>query len=234
MPFSIDTTTYRKDTLHPQRWGYQSRGSAAASSIVIHTTSNKRATQFSTEAIYLRDSMDVSAHFLIGKDGRIVQFLDPARWQAWHAGAAVFAYSNAHSIGIEHHVSIGEAWTAVQHDACTWLVRRLMASFRIPPELINTHRAVALPAGRKSDPTGWDDASFAAWRATLAAPVMPPLTRYRVRPTVLISQRSEGGPPYAGELAIGDEVAIDATYPNGMAHLHDGRGFVLLAALEAL
>jgi N-acetylmuramoyl-L-alanine amidase len=45
----------------------------------------------------------VSAHLLIGRDGRIVQFLD-FNLRAWHAGQSTwkgFADINSHSIGIE-------------------------------------------------------------------------------------------------------------------------------------
>ena len=139
---NIDTTTYRKDTKHPPRWGYQARGGAVPSSVIIHTTSNKnKNTQFEQEARYLRDSGKVSAHYLIGKEGQIVQFLAPQPWQAWHAGNCLAAYTNAKSIGIEHHVSVGEQWTPAMHDACTWLVKHLMASFAIPATRIDTHRA---------------------------------------------------------------------------------------------
>lgn len=229
----IDATSYRKDTLHPPRWGYQARGNVAPSSVIIHTTSNKRATMFEGEAVYLRDASNVSAHFLIGKDGRIAQFLDPKQWQAWHAGSALPAYLNAKSIGIEHHVSVGEAWTAAQHEACTWLVCELMAAYGIAPALIDTHRAVALPKGRKVDPAGWDDDLFYAWRATLSSP--PPLTkRYRAK-RLLISTLPEFGPPYAGELLPGEEVVIDKWYAaSHTGHLQDHRGFVLLNDLEAI
>jgi len=234
MAFMIDHT-YRKDTKHQPRWGYQARGGAAPSSIIIHTTNNKnKNTAFNGEAEFLRDSPAVSAHFLIGKDGRIVQFLDPMRWQAWHAGPALPAYLNAKSIGIESHVSVGETWTAAQHDACTWLVRDLIAAYGISPELVDTHRAVALPKGRKSDPEGWENEPFYAWRATLSSPPapQPPITkRYRAR-RMMISQPEKGGPPYFGELQPGEEVVVNKWYSTGMVHLADGRGFVKLSDLE--
>lgn len=231
----IDTFTYRKDTAHPQRWGYQLRGSARPSSIIIHTTSNRRPTQFETEATFLRDSADVSAHYLVGKDGRIVQFLAPDKYQAWHAGAAIEAFTNVHSVGIEHHVSVGEAWTTAQHAASDWLVRDLMSRYGIARGLVDMHRAVALPKGRKADPAGWDDDSFYAWRNGLGtpAPTLPPPTkRYRAR-RVMISQRLEGGAPYAGEVQPGEVVEVDKWYTSNMVHLADGRGFVRLADLEA-
>lgn len=231
----IDTTSYRKDIRHPARWGYQARGNVAPSSVIIHTTNNRRKnTSFAGEATFLRDSSAVSSHFLIGKDGRIVQFLDPVRWQAWHAGETLPAFLNARSIGVENHVSVGETWTALQHEACTWLVRTLMAAHRIPSELIETHRAVALPKGRKSDPAGWDDLAFYSWRATLAYVTPEPITKlYRVK-RMLISTKPEGGPPYAGELQPGEEVLVDHWYTTGRVHLADHRGFVSLEHLEAI
>lgn len=225
---------YRKDTIHPARWGYQARGNVAPSSIIIHTTNNRRKTSFAHEAEFLRDSSAVSAHYLIGKDGRVTQFLDPIRWQAWHAGDTLPAFLNAKSIGVEHHVSVGETWTAAQHEACTWLVRTLMAAHRIPPERIDTHRAVALPKNRKSDPAGWEDFAFYTWRATLASASPAPITKkYRVK-QLLISTKPEGGPPYAGELVPGELVTVDHWYINGRVHLADGRGFPLLEDLEAI
>lgn len=220
--------SFRKDILHPPRWGYQSRGNVVPSSIIIHTTSNKRATQFTTEAAFLRDSKDVSAHYLIGKDGRIVQFLDPKQWQAWHAGTTLPAYLNARSVGIEHHVSVGEPWTPAQHAACTWLVRQLMSAYGIP--LVDTHRAVALPKGRKVDPEGWNDAAFYAWRATLAAPV---LHSYRAVTCAPVFQDRRPDAPLALTIAAGVEEPVDDV-TNGWIHLFSGAGFSPLSCWERL
>jgi hypothetical protein len=233
----IDTTSYNKAARHPARWGYQARGNVAPSSIIIHTTNNARKnTSFTGEATYLRDSSAVSAHYLIGKDGRIVQFLDPVRWQAWHAGDTLPAFSNARSIGIEHHVSVGEAWTDAQHDACTYLVRTLMAAHRIPSDLVATHRAVALPKGRKRDPEGWDDFAFAVWRATLASTSPPPpiTKRYRVKHRYVTQRKEDNGPPFVRELVPGEVVEVDAWYTNNRVHFADGSGFGDLSDLEAI
>jgi hypothetical protein len=226
--------SWRKDTILPVGRGYGVR-SGKPSAIVIHTTSSPiRNTKFASEALYLRDSTQVSAHYLVGKQGQIAQILHPDL-EAWHAGVSVAAFNNEHSIGIENHVSQGEAWTDEQHAALTWLVRWLMALYVIPAQMVETHRKIALPAGRKSDPAGWDDAAFYAWRAGLipVSPPQPPIEtkRYRAR-RILISQRQEGGPPYAGELLPGDEVVADKWYSNNKVHLQDGRGFVDLKDLE--
>jgi hypothetical protein len=237
----IDSTTWRKDTILPVGRGYGVR-SGKPTAIVIHTTNNsRRDTAFRGEAEWLQKSVAVSSHYLVGKAGQIAQILHPDL-EAWHAGGkqqdgtwtAQAAFANDHSIGIEAHVSVGEAWTTEQRRALTWLCKWLMSLYAIDASMVETHRKVALPVGRKTDPEGWLDADFYAWRATLTTPppVSLPPTRYRVR--VRISQRQEGGPPYAGELSAGDVVEIDKTYSNGYGHLKDGRGFVPLNMLEAL
>lgn len=211
------------------RWGYQSRGGVVPSSIIIHTTNNKRATEFDTEAVFLRDSAAVSAHFLIGKDGRIVQFLDPLRWQAWHAGVCLPAFSNPRSIGIEHHVSIGEAWTPAQRASCTWLTQHLMRNFGIPAGMVETHRAVARPIGRKSDPEGWDNQAFYTWRATLAPSA--PNEYMHVRGVPIYQARNRTG-TIAGYLTPADTVEVGERYADGGVWLADGRGFIDGACLE--
>jgi hypothetical protein len=174
MPFSIDTTAYDKARHHPVGF---SRRASAPTSIVIHSTNNKiKNTPFANEANYLFTATKVSSHYLIGKEGRIVQFLDPRQYEAWHAGGqqeggtwtAKPDFANPRSVGIELHHSVGDGpYPAAQIEALTWLVRELMARFRIPIALIDTHRAIALPARRKTDPNDWTDLDFYRWRAAL-------------------------------------------------------------------
>lgn len=172
--YSIDTTTFRKDTHVPLGKGYSMRPGGKPISIVIHTTNSPHQnTAFDSEARYLRDSTTVGAHFLVGKQGQIAQLLSPDL-AAWHAGASVAGFANAHSIGIESHVSVGETWTGAQRDALTWLVRKLMAQYGIGAAQVETHRKIALPLGRKSDPESWPDPAFYAWQQALASP--PPVS----------------------------------------------------------
>lgn len=176
----IDTQTYRKDARLKPGQGYNERPAGMRpSSLVIHSTNGKRGSSFASEAAYLRDSLDVSAHYLVGKDGRVAQILPDERC-AWHAGQALDAYLNARSIGIECHLTNGESWTDAQRAALTALVELLMQRWHIPQSLINTHRAVALPPGRKSDPASWTDADFAAWRSSLGAAAPPPATLHPI------------------------------------------------------
>lgn len=188
----VDATTYNKAKRYPLPatsalgHGYEAR-QAPPSSIVIHTTNNSnRNTAFSGEADFLYTAGNVSAHYLIGKDGRIVRFLDPRPYAAWHAGAALSAWVNQRSIGIELHVSVGEVPTAAQKDATRWLCGVLMSEFGFASDRVETHRYVATPPGRKSDPEGWPSADFYQWRATLVSTAPDPWagwgTRYPLDP----------------------------------------------------
>ncbi len=83
-----------------------------------------------------------SAHFLVGRDGRIVQFVSLADI-AWHAGNWEV---NVRSVGIEHeHYKIGDryvGWTEEQLNASAALHRWLFAQMKNPPRIVR-HRDVA-------------------------------------------------------------------------------------------
>lgn len=164
----IDTTTYRRDL----KWGIGSGCNSrpigvSPSSLIIHTTNGKRGSTFEAEAAFLRDNtVTVSAHYLIGKQGQIVQIV-PDYLAAWHAGSTIPGFANAQSIGIENHLTPGENWTSAMRDALTWLSRQLMARYAISLKRVETHRKVAVPAGRKIDPSGMTDATFYVWRDAL-------------------------------------------------------------------
>lgn len=236
MAFAIDTLSYPKAKTYPPRHGYQLRGTTPTS-LVIHSTSNLRKnTPFSAEATYLYASDDVSAHYLVGKDGRIVQFLEPAPWQAWHAGTAKVEYQNSRSIGIELHHSVGDApYPQAQMDALTWLVRDLMGMFVIPTALVDTHRAVALPKGRKLDPSDWGDVAFYQWRATLTP--LPPVTRYIARHTQAIFEapRPDARVALADTARVPEGAVVEVDeVKTGWAHLQSGVGFVPIGVLSKL
>ena len=229
----IDTTSYNKAIKYAPGHGYEARG-GLPSSILIHSTNNKRATAFEGECDFLYRSPDVSAHYLVSKGGAVVQFLDPYRWAAWHAGRALVPYLNKYSIGIELHISVGEKPTPAQLAAAAALCRALRSQYGILPERIDMHRAVALPKGRKSDPEGWDDLAFYAWRSTLL------LRRYRFRVAQaalssndLRAARLAPDPAAPHIWQANDVIAVDDV-TDGMAHDASGIGFAPLACLEAL
>ena len=66
----------------------------------------------------------VSAHFLIRRDGELLQFVDADR-RAWHAGVSQFdgrERCNDFSIGVELEGDGARRFTASQYRALTWLI----------------------------------------------------------------------------------------------------------------
>lgn len=175
----MDTTTYDKHAHHPIGFGGYEARKGVPTSIVVHSTSNPNVknTDFEAEAKFLLDTPLAGAHFLIGKDGHIVRFLEPRAWAAWHAGAALSDYSNQRSIGIELHHSVGDPpYPRAQLDALRDLLLSLMAEFGIPATNIETHGQIALPGPykRKTDPSDMSHDWFLQFRAGLAAGAPPP------------------------------------------------------------
>ena len=92
----------------------------------------------------------VSAHFLVRRDGALVQFVRCAD-RAWHAGASCWAGAarcNDFSIGIELEGVDDEPYEDPQYDTLVALVAALHA--RYPIEDVVGHSDIA--PGRKTDP----------------------------------------------------------------------------------
>jgi len=95
----------------------------------------------------------VSAHFLIRRDGELVQFV-PVTRRAWHAGPSMHCgreCCNDFSVGIELEGADEVPYTAVQYEALAGLVRALrdvIPSLRQAP--IVGHSDIS--PGRKTDP----------------------------------------------------------------------------------
>lgn len=92
----------------------------------------------------------VSAHFLIRRDGELVQFVACAR-RAWHAGASAWrgiARCNDFSIGVELEGADQVAYAPAQYARLAGLARALRR--RYPIRDIVGHADVA--PGRKTDP----------------------------------------------------------------------------------
>lgn len=242
---NVDTRTYNKATnKRPPGHGYSLR-KGKPTSIVVHSTSNPHVknTAFDAEARFLRDSADVSAHYLIGKDGRIVQFLEPAPWVAWHAGSCQAPWENARSIGIELHHSVGDPpYPQAQKAALAWLLRDLCAAFDIPHTRIETHGQIAIdgPYNRKKDPSDWVYADFIQWRnkAFAAQPSPTPPRLYRTLAPTWISERPDPRGPIALQgkaiLERGEVVQVDEVRADGWGHVSSGVGFVAIGGLEAI
>jgi AmpD protein len=92
----------------------------------------------------------VSAHFLIRRDGSLIQFVDCAR-RAWHAGVSTWQgrpRCNDYSIGIELEGTDERRYTARQYARLARLVRLLQR--RYPIANVVGHSDVS--PGRKTDP----------------------------------------------------------------------------------
>ena len=101
---------------------------------------------------YFREicGLKVSAHFLVRRDGSVIQFVAPER-RAWHAGVSSWrgrSRCNDFSIGIELEGADDEAFSNLQYPSLTSLVRDLQTRF--PIRDIAAHSDVA--PGRKTDP----------------------------------------------------------------------------------
>jgi len=104
----------------------------------------------------------VSAHFLVRRDGELVQFVPVGR-RAWHAGESSWRgreRCNDFSVGVELEGSDAEPFTSAQYAALPALVHALRV--RLPLRELAAHSDVA--PGRKTDPgPGFD------WARLLAA-----------------------------------------------------------------
>ena len=108
----------------------------------------------------------VSSHFLIRRDGELVQFVALHR-RAWHAGASRWRgreRCNDFSVGVELEGTEHTAFDAAQYACLARLVRALRS--QLPLRALAAHRDVA--PGRKSDPGACFD-----WARLLAALARP-------------------------------------------------------------
>lgn len=109
------------------------------------------------------EGVRVSAHFLIRRDGGIIQFV-PCRSRAWHAGASSWqgrTRCNDFSIGIELEGSDNQPFADAQYAALVRLSRRLLRAY--PIRSIAGHSDIA--PERKTDPGPYFD--WARYRASL-------------------------------------------------------------------
>jgi len=224
MTFSIDKATYPKAKTYGVGHGYATRP-YLPTAIVVHSTEGAKGQTLQSAANYLYTSPKVSADFLIGKAGEIIQFLDSHIYQAWHAGGyqpdsgvwtAQPAYDNAHSIGIELLHAKGESWPPVQKDALAWLLSTLTHDYLIPIPAIETHGQIAIngPYDRKHDPTNWPHSEFIAWRDSVLTPA-PAYHRYSViAPCAVLTSRAPDAPLAGGPddgqtwLSVGDQINV--------------------------
>jgi AmpD protein len=97
--------------------------------------------------------LEVSAHFLIRRDGSLVQFVS-CDARAWHAGVSCYQgrdNCNDFSIGIELEGCDDEPYKDEQYTSLTQLTNAVMAAYPlISPSRVTGHEDIA--PGRKTDP----------------------------------------------------------------------------------
>jgi LysM repeat protein len=126
--------------------------------VVIHATANS--TLQGVIDWFNNPSAQVSAHYTIDKDGKVVQHVKDTD-RAWHAGRSVWKGRNSvndYGLGIEL-VNLNDGrdpYPEAQHQAnvalCAWLCHQ----YNISVDEIMGHVDIALPPGRKSDPRRYD------------------------------------------------------------------------------
>lgn len=94
--------------------------------------------------------LKVSSHFLVRRDGELVQFV-PVERRAWHAGVSAWrgrSRCNDFSVGIELEGAEDDVFTPAQYTALAFLLKQLRTT--LPLRDIAAHSDVA--PGRKTDP----------------------------------------------------------------------------------
>lgn len=125
--------------------------------LVIHDTESPGVTKAQTIArIFANPRFDASAHYVIGKDGTIVQCV-PDEKRAWHAGPSRFRgryHVNDFAIGIELvNAQTGhDPFTAAQYRSLIALSAYLVQRYHIPLDHITGHRDVTLFPQYRQDP----------------------------------------------------------------------------------
>ncbi|OXH84853.1 N-acetylmuramoyl-L-alanine amidase [Burkholderia multivorans] len=164
---SVDAAGWVREARHARSPNFEARPAGAVPSLVIVHNISLPPGEFGGDAIealflnrldcdahpyyqrHLRD-VRVSAHFLIRRDGELVQFVSCDE-RAWHAGASEFfgrPRCNDFSIGIELEGADDVPFDDAQYATLAVLARTLAA--RYPVDAFAGHSDVA--PGRKTDP----------------------------------------------------------------------------------
>ncbi|MCI3951147.1 MAG: N-acetylmuramoyl-L-alanine amidase [Burkholderiales bacterium] len=145
--------------------------------VVLHHSSNDTAERALTTLT--TSAREVSAHYLIGRDGTIYYLVDELA-RAWHAGHSYWAGNtdiNSASIGIELDNNGDEPFSDAQITVLLALLADLKARYRIPAANFLGHGDVA--PRRKADPSRWfpwkrlADHGYGLWCELPYAPAPP-------------------------------------------------------------
>ncbi len=158
-------------------------------SIILHYTG--MATGAAALARLCDPTSEVSAHYVIEEDGKILQLVPEAR-RAWHAGQSRWAGEddmNSASIGIElvngGHEFGAPVYSGAQIDALIALCRDIRSRHLIMPSRVLAHSDVA--PGRKIDP-----GEYFPWARLAEAGVGHYVTPYPIGDDVPLARGAEG------------------------------------------
>ena len=139
-------------------WSVRSVGERI-DTVVVHATVIN--TMEGTQRAFLDDRVRrVSAHYVVDRDGTIVQMVDE-RLAAWHAGVSELegrSGVNDFSVGVEL-INLNDGkdpYPEAQVRALARIIVDLRSRWKIPRSRIVSHAHIARPVGRKSDPLGFD------------------------------------------------------------------------------
>lgn len=113
-----------------------SRNNADIDHVVIHYTTSRNIE--GTISYFKHGSPETSAHYIVGRDGALVQMVNDSD-RAWHAGNSAM---NARSIGIEHVAAPGDRITPAQAVTSAALIRWLMDEYDVPKSQVIPHVCV--------------------------------------------------------------------------------------------
>ena len=139
--------------LRPQQEMSPSFDARRPNLVVLHHTSDS--TLDEALATLTAPERKVSAHYLIGRDGQILQLVEE-KDRAWHAGLSWWGGNtdiNSTSIGIELDNDGEEAFANAQIDVLLALLAEIQQRYNIPRANFVGHADVA--PGRKVDPSAW-------------------------------------------------------------------------------
>ncbi len=150
-------------------------GSRRPDFVIIHHTAQDSLSL--TIKTFTLERTQVSAHYVIGRDGQVVQMLND-ELRAWHAGASKWGNNtdmNSCSIGIELDNNGLEPFSDTQINSLLILLTKLKTTYNIPTANFIGHSDIA--PKRKQDPSilfPWKklaDKGFGLW---YNIPDMPP------------------------------------------------------------
>lgn len=155
--------------------------------------------------------------------------LDPLNFMAWHTGRTrdINKYGNPHAIGVEVHFTPGEGfWTGEMWEGITAIARKYPLLERV------THRYIAIPTGRKIDPSGVTDEFFAYWASNILRPYSMYRTSVRTnvrksptRNSQVVTTLSENASVFSfnGDVVFGEEIADSNRwrYALGLGYIYE-------------